>query len=135
MSYVSLCLWREARGEGEDGIRAVAHVIRNRALAWYREEQEPFHRAVFSHGQFTSMSDPSDPQARLFPAEDDPVYQLCKRIAAEVVAGRETSPVGPAFYYANLEHITPGGWFHKYICSHPETHPILRAVGKHTFFA
>ena len=137
MGYVSLCLWREARGEGDDGIRGVMHVIRRRATTWdkYKGRTEPYHAAIYDHGQFTSMSDPGDSQYHLFPAESDLVYILCQKIAQDVIAGRDQDNTGGALYYANLDNITPGGWFDKYILRHPETHPPTVAIGRHTFFA
>ena len=135
MGYVSLCLWREARSEGEDGIRGVMHVIRKRALTWYKSAKEPYHACIFSHAQFTSMSDPADPEYSLFPSDTDSVYMLCQRIAQDVIAGHDTDNTGGALYYANLDNITPGGWFAKYILSHPETHPPTVKIGRHTFFA
>lgn len=135
MGYVSLCLWREARGEGEDGIRAVMHVIHKRALLWYKRAKEPYHAAVYDHAQFTSMSDPNDRQYTLFPSDTDSVYLLCEKIAQEVISGCSTDNTCGALYYANLDNITPGGWFAKYILKHPETHPPTATIGRHTFFA
>ena len=135
MGYVSLCGWREGRGEGEECIRGMLHVIRKRALTWYKAFTEPYHQAIYAHGQFTSMSDPNDPNYTLFPADNDVVWIFCQRIAQEIVAGQDSDNTGGALYYANLDHITPGGWFSKYILSHPETHPPTVVIAHTTFFA
>ena len=134
MGYVSLCLWREARGEGDDGIRGVMHVIRKRALSWYKSAKEPYHAAIYDHAQFTSMSDPNDPQYTLFPPDTDLIYLLCRKIAVDVISGCDPDNTGGALYYANLDNITPGGWFAKYILKHPETHPPTVTIKHHTFF-
>lgn len=134
MGYVSLCLWREARGEGDDGIRGVMHVIRKRALSWYKSAKEPYHAAIYDHAQFTSMSDPNDPQYTLFPADTDLIYLLCQKIAVDVISGTDADNTGGALYYANLDNITSGGWFAKYILKHPETHPPTVTIKHHTFF-
>lgn len=134
MGYVSLCAWREARGEGEDGIRGVIHVIRKRALTWYKAFTEPYHQAIYAHGQFTSMSDPNDPNYTLFPVDTDPIWIMCQRLAQEIVAGQDLDNTCGALYYANLDHITPGGWFSKYIIGHPETHPPTVVIAHTTFF-
>ena len=134
MGYVSLCAWREARGEGEDGICGVLHVIRNRVLAWYQAYAEPYHQAVYAHGQFTSMSDPYDPQYRLFPPDTDPIFILCQRLAQDVVLGNDPDNTGGALYYANLMFVPNGGWFDKYILRHPETHPPTVKIAHTTFF-
>ena len=135
MGYVSLCGWREARGEGEDGIRGVIHVIGNRVKAWYRLERDPWHYAIFKKGQFTSMSDVNDPQYFLKPADNDPVWILCQRLAAEIVAGQDVDNTGGALYYANLDNITPGGWFAQEILAEPEVHPPTVVIAHTTFFA
>jgi len=54
---LALCLWREARGDGEAGMRAVAGVCLNRAL---------------SHTQKLALSG-----GRIFTGDRDPVYAPC----------------------------------------------------------
>lgn len=135
MGYVSLCGWREARGEGDEGVRGVIHVIGNRVNAWYATQVEPWHYAIYLHGQFTSMSDPNDPNYSLFPADNDPVWIMCQRMAQAIVSGQDSDNTGGALYYANLDNITPGGWFSKYILGHPETHPPTVVIAHTTFFA
>ena len=135
MGYISLCAWREARGEGEDGIRGALHVIRNRVLKWYQAYVEPYHYAIYAHGQFASMSNPNDPEYRLFPSATDPIYILCQRLAQDVVSGNDPDNTGGALYYANLAHIVPGGWFDRHIVGHPETHPPTVKIAHTTFFA
>lgn len=135
MGYVSLCAWREARGEGENGMRGVIHVIGNRVAAWYSTQIEPWHYAIYLHGQFTSMSSPEDPQYQLFPKADDPQYLYCQQVAPLIVAGKDYDLTNGALYYANLAEIPKGGWFDKYIVQHPETHPVLAVIAHTTFFA
>jgi spore germination cell wall hydrolase CwlJ-like protein len=132
---VALCQWREARSEGEIGMRAVGHVIVNRAASWYHQMRYPVHFAVYAKNQFTSMSCPSDPQYRRFPAEVDPQWQFCQQIAPEILADADPDPTNGALYYANLEIITPGCWFEIEVVLKPQIHPLLIVIRNHHFYA
>lgn len=134
LDSIALCAWREARGEGEDGLRAVMHVIVNRAIAWYGNHSESAHIAVYSKNQFTSMSCPSDPNFIRQPAPVDELWQYCQRTAPAVANGFDEDLTKGALYYANLrdEH---SGWFRREILDQPEKHPLLATIGNHSFFA
>lgn len=135
MGYIALCAWREARGEGPDGLLGVLNVIRNRTDRWYYNQVDPYHYAIFLKGQFTSMSDPSDPQYRLFPEESDPVWQFCLNNAANLVAGGVPDNTGGALYYANLETMDKQGWFARKIVGNAKAHPLLVKINHHSFYA
>ena len=102
--WMALTMWGEARNQGEEGMRAVGHVIANR-------------RAAKTHGTFVtdtvsaawqfSCWNKNDPNRALMLAiEDLPEggaahrqWLAAKRIAVEVLAGRSTDPTGGALFY------------------------------------
>lgn len=97
----ALCLWREARGEGIEGMTAVGCVIRNRA----QKHGKPFAWVVLQKLQFTSMTDPNDPEYKLYPPEDDPVWPEAKQIAQEIIEGALDDITGGATLYWNPKSI------------------------------
>lgn len=134
---LALCLWREARGEGDVGMRAVAHVIRNRV---FRGKQD-WIQIITAPNQFTSINPPNtkegypkDRQTESWPAGTDLLWFRAQDIAHQVYSGQESDITGGALYYANLEHIDQGGDFERRILGHPEKYPRTALIGAHTFF-
>lgn len=127
---MALCAWKEARGAGEDAMRGVMHVIKNRAMAW----NESVHAAVYAKNQFTSMSVPSDPQFNLSPCVGDSEYSFCLATVFDVLSGEDVDPTNGALYYANLPEVT-SGWFVDNILNQPIQHPQLAVIRELTFFA
>ena len=128
---MALTLWREARGDGEDGMRAVGHVIANRRNA-------SFHRdwvaVITARNQFTSMSVHSDPETVLWPVTGDAVFAIAMRLAADIIEGTDPDNTLGAQYYANLATMDRYGWFKQNILDEPEVHPQTAVIGKQTFF-
>ena len=91
----ALCAWREARGEGRDGIRAVIHVIANRAKLHNRSWAE----IVFQAMQFSSMTAPGDPQLTLVPRSPDPAFVTCYEIADSIFQGHDFDLTEGADHY------------------------------------
>lgn len=130
---LALCAWKEARGEGPSGMRAVMHVIYHRALRWYSHTDHPVHAAVYAKNQFTSMSVPSDPEFNLEPGDNDQQYTYCVQLAPTVLADNDPDNTGNACYYANLKTAT-SGWFFDNIVQDTINHPQTAVVGHQTFF-
>jgi len=132
---LALCAWREARGEGEDGMRGVMFVIVHRARLWYDAHLDPIHYAIYQRGQFTSMSDPRDPQYRLHPADGDQQWAWCLNEAKAIVLGAEQNdPTNGALYYANVREIPADGWFMRHVVE-SKAHPLLAVINHHSYFA
>ena len=91
----SLCLWKEARGEGIAGMTAVGCVIRNRVV----KHGLSYHDVVYAREQFTSMSVPSDPEYNLEPS--GPVWPEAESIASGVIDGTTADVTGGATLYWN----------------------------------
>jgi hypothetical protein len=136
---LALCGWREAEGEGILGVRAVMHVICNRAADW----KQDLHTVVYGRNQFTSMSVPTDPRYKAFPPEAPKArfsfWQEILAVAPLVITGDDKDPtVNPqngqkAHFYANLQTAT-SGWFFTNVIARKDLHPITTVLGKHTFF-
>jgi len=124
----ALCLWREARGEGVGGMRAVAWVILNRSRKWGRS----IHDVIMQPNQFTSMTvDPHPPN----PEPDDLQMAEAEQIVSDILGLRDTiDPTSGACYYGNLRTAT-SGWFFRNIVDDKIEHPQMAVIGNHTFFA
>jgi spore germination cell wall hydrolase CwlJ-like protein len=96
-ALTSLCLWREARGEGADGMKAVACVIRNRV----KKQHTSYAIEVMRPWQFTSMTDAKDPEYRLMPDPKDPAWADARCIAEMTIGGALADVTGGATLYWN----------------------------------
>lgn len=124
---LALCAWREARGEGLDGMVAVMHVVRNRCWAWHKGWQ----RAITEHGQFSSMSVVGDSQTITWPEAGDVSFGIAMAQAAAVHNGAGDDPTNGALYYWNPLTAT-SEWFRSNIA----TKRVMTAqIGKHQFFS
>ncbi len=134
---LALCAWREARGEGCDGMRAVMHVIVNRARRWYGGHcghSESIHHAVYAKNQFTSMSVPTDPEFHLMPSPTDPQYAEIRNLSREVLSGDDPDITNGALYYVNPKTMV-SAWFEETIICDPANHPETARIGHHVFYA
>lgn len=128
---LALVTWREARGEGVEGCRAVMHVIKNRVGT--PGFAHTLHDVIYGKNQFTSMSVSNDPEFNLQPDPNDITYKACLQLAANIVSGNDTDITHGAHYYANLKNTT-SGWFFRNIVNDPVNHPVTTTIGHHTFF-
>lgn len=92
---MALCMWREARGEGVDGMRAVGHVINNRAIALNKS----WAQIVYAKLQFSSMTYPQDPQLSNVPTVPDTEFVQACQITDAITAGTDPDLTGGARYY------------------------------------
>jgi spore germination cell wall hydrolase CwlJ-like protein len=131
-----LCVWKEARGDGEEGMNAVAHVIFNRVGA--PGFGGSLHDVIYGKNQFSSMSIGTDPEYNLAaPSATNPQYPsylAATNIVNKIVAGSNTDPTNGALYYANLAEST-SGWFFNHIAHDPVNHPLRATVGHQVFYA
>jgi spore germination cell wall hydrolase CwlJ-like protein len=127
---LAICLWREARSESLDGIRAVAWVIRNRHLAWKKDWDD----VIATRNQFSSMGTRGDPQLTLWPDDDAAQFQTILQTALEVYLGEGEDPTHGALYYWNPRTAT-SKWFRDKIAGNPREHPRTAELGQHIFFA
>jgi spore germination cell wall hydrolase CwlJ-like protein len=130
-ALLALVLWREARGEGHDGMRAVAHVIKNRVDATDLPDQ--WDDVIGAKRQFSSMTAPGDSQLVLWPKQPDVRFEDAMQLAEDVYNNADQDNTGGAHYYANLALVPPTSSFWK-IVEDTEHHPQTAVIGHHTFF-
>ena len=130
---VSLCVWKEARGEGQLGMKGVLDVICNRARDWHKT----LHDVVYGKNQFTSMSVSSDPEFNLYPVDGDEQFKYATEITSQILETGMGDITMGAHYYANLKEVT-SGWFSTHI-SGPDgngtpEHQFTTQIGRHRFY-
>ena len=125
-------LWGEARGEGEEGMIAVASVVLNRV----RESLEHGGRYLWgrdvvsvcrARAQFSCWN-PGDPNRAKLLAVDlsDPAFRLARKVAEDAVAGRLADPTYDATSYKVASLPWPHSWGH--------FRTPLVTIGKHAFY-
>lgn len=120
----AICIFREARGDGNDAMRAVAHVINNRAQAWKKTWAE----VITDKNQFSSISVLGDSQTIVWPTEQQ-IDFLDSLIDADTFSLDIDNTHG-ALYYANEAHLQ-SEWYQRNIIN--ANHPISALIGKQTF--
>lgn len=99
-------VWMEARGEGPEGMAAVAHVIKNRMAdgRWGKTASE----VCLWHAQFSgwSSNDPNFSQAcRL--ADTDPILATCLQAWLNAIFEQDDPTEGACFYFASTMTAPP----------------------------
>ena len=132
---LTLCAWREGRGDiakfGIVTILGIMHVVTNRigALGFGKTLRD----VILGKNQFSSFS-PADPEWGLLPEPGDPIYQMCRDAAEEILTGTDPDCTNGAKWYANLSHISAGCWFDRNILQNPAEHPMTVVLGHHSFY-
>lgn len=110
---LALVSWREARGEGRQGMWAVATSIMNRVLnpKWWGKD---VHSVVWKKWQYSSMTAPGDPQLNTQPKADDPSWKVALDVATQVYDGKYVLAISHADSYYDISldkppH-TPPAW-------------------------
>ena len=135
-SMLAVCIWREARGEGANGMRAVACVIRNRARAGWRGGS--WVGNIVAPNQFTSMKVRGDNMLVQWPRPDINPRPLADVFAFEIAdsffTGDPPDITGGALYFRNPQSAT-SAWFEREIVQKPGVHPETARIGNHVFYA
>lgn len=118
-------MWGEARGEGAEGMRAVGHVILNRAAlgGWWGDSVIAVAKAP---RQFSAWND-GDPNrvrmATMMPG-DNAAFDEAYRIAGDLLAGRLKDITGGATHY-HADYVRPG-W--------ADGSKMVASIGAHRFY-
>lgn len=127
----ALCIWREARGEGELGMRAVGHVIWNR-----HRGGRSLIRVITDDAQFTSINPPGktyDPQLDEWPKPPDPRFELAMKLVDEIMAGKSKDPTHGATFYRNPKTAT-SQWYERHVVQ-SSNYRRSAVIGNHEFHA
>jgi N-acetylmuramoyl-L-alanine amidase len=135
LQSMALCVWKEARGDGQPGMRAVAHVIKNRV--GYPGFAKTIHDVIYGKNQFTSMSVTTDPEFNLIPPPKDIQFAQATYICTLVLQEADVDPTAGAHYYENAATAT-SGWFGRVIAGPDglgtEAHQFTGQIGKQKFY-
>ncbi len=103
IALVALAVWREARGESQDGKRGVAHVIANRVKrgGWWGSDWKS---VILKPWQFSSFN-ANDPNSEKWP-DEDASWTDSLSAASGVITGLDDDLTEGATYY----HDTTMGW-------------------------
>ena len=118
---LALTMWREARGEGNDGMQAVGCVIRNRVK---RYVSSYYHEAT-KKWQFSCDTAPGDPELILYPQVDDPQWQFIQGILPGLIDGTLADNTDGATSYFN-PHVVLPTWAKSMI--------FIKNIGNHAFY-
>lgn len=105
-SLLALTLWREARGEGQEGMQAVGNVIRNRTV------NGNWAQVMEAKWQFSSLTAPGDLELVAWPQPADASWQSAMAIAEGVYSGTLPDVTGGATHYFATTIPTPS-WANK----------------------
>jgi len=105
---LALTVWREARGESEEAQAAVAHSILTRANhpSWWGND---IVSVITKRWQYSSITDPRDPQLTNWPHLADPSWEKAISIAEGVLSGTIPNPSPEADSYYDTS-IPPPYW-------------------------
>lgn len=98
--------WAEARSEGEEGMRAVAHVIVNRLGDRFGEDLQTVIRAPKQFSAW-NIGDPNRPLAQnperyAAAGADKETWEMAQQVATQVLAGQSVDPTNGALFYHTL---------------------------------
>ncbi len=106
LAYLALTIWAEARGEGETGMRAVGHVIKNRADSGRTRAFGSGIRGVVTKSRQFSCWNSGDPNrnrmqrvTHLPEGRDKQMWELAQQIAGEILHGESEDPTNSAVFY------------------------------------
>jgi spore germination cell wall hydrolase CwlJ-like protein len=127
--WMALTMWGEARGSGEEGMRAVGHVIDNRRKSG---RHGAFATDTVSEAWQFSCWNAGDPNLRAIrgvdslpsDSHDYRMWRAAGRIAEEIMSGRSEDPTGGALFY-HADYVAPR-WSRGV--------PPIRRIGNHLFF-
>ena len=127
--WMALTMWGEARSSGEEGMRAVGHVIANRRLSG---RHGAFATDTVSEAWQFSCWNAGDPNLRAMQnvealphnGREYRMWLAAKRIAGEISAGQSEDPTGGALFY-HADYVAPR-W--------AEGVPVVTRIGRHLFY-
>ncbi|MGI0077172.1 MAG: cell wall hydrolase, partial [Nitrosopumilaceae archaeon] len=114
LDVLSRTIYGEARGEGEEGMKAVGNVMVNRG----RKANAPVSSAALSSSQFSCWNGGAIP----------PRDETTDRIAREILEGRVADNTGGATHYLNPRTAADHSW------SRGQDDKVTSTIGQHVFY-
>jgi len=103
MDIAPITIWREAGGEGPEGMAAVAWVIHNRALSGRRMWPQDAEKVCLQAYQFSCWNT-NDATRNKYPVAGDAAYR--DAMQAWAMVGNGPDPTHGAFYYVNPQAVS-----------------------------
>lgn len=126
-ALLALVIWREASGEGPEGMQAVGCVVRNRAA----KAGGDYSAVITKKWQFSSMTAPGDGALIRWPAATDKAFETARDIADHIYDGTLPDITGGATSYRNPVTATSES-FQKAVDSGELV--MTRQIGHHVFY-
>lgn len=120
-TMLALTMWREARGEKRDGMRAVGHVIRNRVNAG----QGDWDHVITKKWQFSSLTATGDSQLVVWPDSPDEVFETAMNLAEDIFSNMDSDITAGATHYFN-PHVVLPDW--------AKSMTKVATIGNHDFY-
>lgn len=118
-ALLALVVWREARGEGSEGMKAVGCVVRNRV------KNDTWTQIISAKWQFSSLTAPGDPMLVQWPVEGDPQFLEAMLLASGIYNGSIPDNTNGATHYFNPSVVLPK-W--------AATMTKVATIGHHVFY-
>lgn len=116
---LALVMWREARGEGPEGMKAVGCVVRNRV------HNDTWSQIITAKWQFSSLTAPGDPMLVQWPVQNDPQFLEAMTLAGGIFTGTLIDTTNGATHYFNPNVVLPT-W--------AKSMTKLMSIGHHDFY-
>jgi len=135
-AIAALCAYREMRGDLYDGMRAVLHVLRNRATSQHWHHSDVYLNTVAT-SQFSAMTIRGDSQTVVYPFSGrDPLadkeFEKLLPNVEGILNGADADNSNGAIYYAEPEYVS-SPWFKKNIEQNP-AYRVSATIGKTLFW-
>lgn len=121
-SLLALVAWREARGEGSEGMRAVMHVIRNRVITGRYGDWD---HCIGAKWQFSSLTANGDAMLTQWPDSPDPVFAKALILSEIIFDGVDDDNTEGATHFFN-PHVVMPEW--------SKTMTKTAIIGNHIFY-
>jgi len=124
LTFLALTLWREARGESEECLAAIAGCILNRVSrpSWWGND---IMSVLFKKWQFSSLTDPKDGQLTTWPTTGEKSWVRCLKMARCAIQGVIQHPAPGADHYYDIS-IPPPKW--------ADPKKFVRQIGRVRFY-
>ena len=122
---LALLVWREARAEPREGQIAVAFTVLNRCYrpSWWGHT---ILEVISKKWQYSSLTDPHDPQLTRWPVESDESWWASLAAACDVLDGKVSNPVPTADSYYATSMPAPPAW--------ADPKRFVGQIGRHRFY-
>lgn len=107
VEITALCIYREGRNQPYDTRMAIGCSIRNRVQhpGWWGHDYRNVVTTAYQYSSFNTF----DPNYKVWPADDNPIWLECLEIASLIINGKapDTSNRATSYFDKSLDHNPP----------------------------